>query len=52
MGFIFIELIQREKLLISVKAEQLENGTLKRRGRCKKDSLRDLEIVTARAKYL
>ena len=45
-------MIQREELLISVKAKQLENGILKKRGRCKKDIVRDLEIVTARAKYL
>ena len=50
--WIFIELIQKKELLIVVKAEHLENGTLKKRGRCKKDLLRDLEIVSARAKYL
>ena len=50
--WIFINTIQKEELLTSIKIASLENGNLKTRGRRNNDLLRDLEIVNAKAQYL
>ena len=49
---VFIETIQKEELLVSIKIASLDQGVLKTRGRKRNDILRDLDISNSKAKYL